>query len=300
MAVDPEQFAQHSRYSHPGRHADRLTVVPDDLASVCAAARNVIAHYRADLPDLTPAQRCEVNSRWLEVTLDVDAHRHPAPLTEHRPLQQRVAGCCRDHSLFAVGALRHRGRPARTRVGFAHYFDPARAVDHVVVDVHDGHRWRRLEPELEAHADFAVHDMPTGPRAPFETAAEAWLRWRAGEQDLSTYGVRGQPALSGPSFVGAYVIFEVAHRYGDELLLWDSWGAAADPLANAALVDEVASLLVGADAGDTGAEAELFARYRQDDHLHPGDQVVTLSPFGAAVQVTTLRNGPDLALERMV
>lgn len=201
--------------------------------------------------------------------------------------------------LFVVGALRHHGRPARTRVGFAHYFDPGHAVDHVVVDVHDGHRWRRVEPELPAHAAFDVHDMPAGPQAPFETAAEAWLRWRAGEQDLSTYGVRGQPVLSGPSFVGAYVVFEVAHRYGDELLLWDSWGATADPLKNAGLVDDVASLLVRADAGDAGAEAELFARYQQDDRLRPGDQVVTLSPFGTTARVTDLRDGARLDSGRL-
>lgn len=291
MAVDPGRFAQHSPYSDPGRHAARLAAVPGDLPGACAAARNVIAHYRADLTDLSAAQRAEVDSRWLEVLLDADARRSPAPLTDPRPPSRRVAGCCRDHSLFVVGALRQRGAPARTRVGFAHYLDPGHAVDHVVVDVHDGHRWRRVEPELEAHDDFDVHDLPTGARAPFETAARAWLRWRSGELDLAAYGVRGQPGLSGPAFVGAYVVFEVAHRYGDELLLWDSWGATADPLAHADVLDEVASLLVRADDGDEGAEAELSARYAQDERLHPGPRVVTFSPFGTATRVSDLRRG---------
>lgn len=268
MAADPERFARHSAYSDPGRHADRLAALPDDLDSVCAAARNVIAHYRADLTVLTAAQRTEVDSRWLEVVLDVDAGRNADSLTAPRPVRRRVAGCCRDHSLFLVAALRQRGTPARTRVGFAHYLDPDRAVDHVVVD---------------------VHNLPTGPGAPFETAARAWSRWRAGDLDLSTYGVRGQPTLSGPAFVGAYVVFEVAHRYGDELLLWDSWGATADPLAEVGLLDEIAGLLLRADAGDAGAESELAARYEQDDRLRPGERVVTLSPFGAAARTTDLR-----------
>lgn len=262
--------------------------VSGDLAGVCAAARNVIAHYRADLGELTAAQRGEVDSRWLEDVLEVDARRTPGPLTEPCPVQHRVAGCCRDHSVFVVGALRGRGTPARTTVGFAHYLTPGWAVDHVVVDVHDGYRWRRVEPGLGAHGDFDVLDVPTGDGAPFETAARAWLRWRSGTSDLSTYGVRSRPDLSGPSFVGAYVVFQVAHRYGDELLLWDGWGAVADPLAHTALLDEVASLLVRADAGEEGAEDELFARYRRDERLRPGDRVLTHSPFGAPSRVTEL------------
>ena len=66
-------------------------------AGVCAAARNVITHYRAGLIDL-PAQRWgKVDSRWLQTILQVDQQRHGAPLVQPRAVGQRVAGCCRDH-----------------------------------------------------------------------------------------------------------------------------------------------------------------------------------------------------------
>jgi hypothetical protein len=276
---DLDQFISQSPYSAPGRHAARLGALADDLSSLCGAARNVIAHYRAELPDLPTERQGEIDSRWLEVILDVDQQRHTAGLAEPRTVTERVAGCCRDHSLFVVGALRQRGVPARNRVGFAHYFTPGWAGDHVVVELWQHGRWRRADPELGMGFAFDVHDIPVGSDAPFETAAEAWLGWRAGDRDLYRYGVVPGTELCGPDFVRRYVIFEVAHRYGDEMLLWDGWGATEE-LSGLNEIDELALLLVRADAGDGGAEDELYGRYRADDRLHPGDSVVTYSPFG--------------------
>ena len=284
-----DTFVAQSPYSTPGRHADRLAAVPDDLASLCAASRNVIAHYRAELPDLPAERHGEIDSRWLEVILDLDAQRHPAGLDRPRPPGERVAGCCRDHTLLVVGALRQRGVPARNRVGFAHDFVPGWAADHVVVELWREGRWRRADPERGLDDPFDVHDLPTGRDARFETAAEAWLGWRAGDRNLSTYGVAGVPELAGPGFVRGYVVFEVAHRFGDEMLLWDGWGAIEGEPPDLPMIDELATLLVRADAGDAGAEDALWSRYREDDRLHPGDRVVTYSPYGLPPRTVELR-----------
>lgn len=286
---DLDRFLHQSPYSTPGRHAERLAALPDDLGSLCAASRNVIGHYRAELPDLPEERRGEIDSRWLETILTLDHQRNPAGLDQPRPSAERVAGCCRDHSLLVVGALRQRGVPARNRIGFAHYFTPGWAGDHVIVEFWHQGRWRRADPELGPGFTFDVHDIPRGVGAPFETAAQAWLAWRSGGRDLSTYGVEADPAaLSGPDFVRDYVVFEVAHRYGDEMLLWDGWGATEEA-PNMSMIDEVAQLLVDADAGDNSAEADLWSRYHEDDQLQPGNQVRTYSPYGLPVRVTDLR-----------
>lgn len=263
---DLDKFIRQSAYSSPGQQADRLAALREDLASLCAASRNVIGHYRAELPDLPEQRRGEIDSRWLEAILALDQQRHPAGLSRPRPSAERVAGCCRDHSLFVVGALRQRGVPARNRIGFAHYFTPGWAGDHVIVELWHQGRWQRADSELGPGFAFDVHDIPTGKDAPFETAAEAW---RAGGRDLSTYGVEADPvALSGPDFVRNYVIFEVAHRYGDEMLLWDGWGATEEA-PEFRVIDELAQLLLHADAGDDSAEADLWARYHEDAQLQP-------------------------------
>jgi len=270
-------YAVHSPYSDPGRHAGLMRAVPGTAAGLAAATRNVIAHYRVELPE---ERHFEIDSRWLEVILSIDQERHGTPLTAPRPPLERVAGCCRDHTLFVVGGLREQGVPARSRVGFARYFTPGYRHDHVIVEYLAGGRWRRTDPELAAgRADFDPGDMAAGRDAPFQTAAEVWRGYRAGELDPGTYGVFPGSTFAGPEFIRSYVIFEVAHRFGDELLLWDDWGATADR-GDEEMIDRLADLLVRADAGDSGAEDGLYAWYRADDRLHPGDSVVQNSPYG--------------------
>lgn len=281
--VDLEQFARHSPYSDPGRHAERLgdVTVAVEVDTACAVARNVIGHYRAELPDLPVERRGEIDSRWLETILDVDAARHPASLDEPRPLSERVAGCCRDHTLFVVGALRQLGVPARSRVGFADYLSPGWSYDHVVVQFWADGEWRWVDPEFP-HGGWRL-----------ESAAQAWTAYRAGDRDLAHHGVFPGSEFSGRGFVRDEVFYELAHRYGDETLLWDEWGALADPETDPQttdeFVDELARLLLAADAGDEGAEAELHARYVEDDRLHPGDTVVVHSPYGDPGRVVALR-----------
>jgi hypothetical protein len=103
----------------------------------------------------------------------------------------------------------------------------------------------------------------------------------------------GSP-FSGERFVVGEVFYEVAHSYGDEVLLWDGWGAR--PAVNRpiegdvlTLVDEIADLLLAADAGDAEAEARLYNRYLNDARLRPGDAVTWFSPFGEAPVQVTLR-----------
>jgi hypothetical protein len=78
---------------------------------------------------------------------------------------------------------------------------------------------------------------------------------RSGGIDPASYGVTSGSPFSGEQFVVGEVFHEVAHRYGDEVLLWDGWGALPGPDRPVeddvlTLVDEVADLLLAADAGD--------------------------------------------------
>jgi hypothetical protein len=81
------------------------------------------------------------------------------------------------------------------------------------------------------------------------------------------------------------VIFEVAHRFGDELLLWDGWGRVGEPdrtisEPDAAWLDTIGDLLIASDGGDLDAERTLLQRYRSDDGLRPGPSVLQASPYG--------------------
>lgn len=282
--------ARHTAYSNPGVHATALSVLPTEPESLSAVARNVIVHYRASGHELPETTRDDINARWLEAILAADQSRHRLPLEAPRPPTERVQGCCRDHTLFCVGALRSHGVPARSRVGFAGYFVEGWHHDHVVVEAFIDGKWRRFDPEIEAPrvtlpspTDIEVGSLSgTG----FVTAAQVWLGYRQDSLDAATYGVDPNvPVLRGQRFIFEEVIYEVAHRFGDELLLWDTWGRMGEPgspvdEADARWIDDVARLLLAADEGDEIAERRLLQRYQGDSGLHPGPTVIQASPYG--------------------
>jgi hypothetical protein len=301
MAPDAPSVVDHSAhtpFSDPGPHGPLLDALPTDPAALSEVARNVIAHYRADGEALPESTRGDINARWMSRILEADQSRHPVPLDRPRALRDRVQGCCRDHTLFCVATLRQHGIPARSRVGFAGYFVDGWHHDHVVVEAWLDGRWRRFDAEVGDSLDGlpTPMDMPPAPAESrgFVSAAQAWTAYRRGEIDADTYGVDPRvPEVRGPGFLYGEVIYEVAHRFGDELLLWDAWGRIPAPDeeftdAEAAELDGVAALLLAADAGDLDAERRLLERYRADPGLHPGTTILQADPFGGPLQPVTL------------
>ena len=282
--------ASQTPYSHPGRHSSLVAELSTDPASLSAVARNLIVHYRASGHDLPAENRDDINARWLEDILDLDQTRHPKPLAKARPATQRVQGCCRDHTLFCVGVLRSHGVPARSRVGFGGYFLDGWNHDHVIVEAWLDGRWHRFDSEIEGPRQLLPTPMDIGTSevgsGGFVTAAQVWASYRQGGLDAETYGVDPTvPVLRGERFIFDEVIYEVAHRFGDELLLWDGWGRIGEPGepvsdGDAAWIDGVAEKLLASDHGDTIAEQELLAQYRTDEGLHPGSAVTQASPYG--------------------
>ncbi|BEL12002.1 transglutaminase-like domain-containing protein [Actinoplanes sichuanensis] len=314
-------YTRQTRFSDPGRHLSRLAALagpplaaagPSDLvAEVGAAVRNLVVHYRASGLDFPPDRLAEIDSRWVETMLDTLPPDQP--LDEPRPAEQRIVGCCRDFTLLTVAALRARGIPARSRVGFADYFDPGFHGDHVITEFHDGTRWVAADTQLDPGDGFPVDvtDVPLGPGG-LRPAAQCWLAFRRGEIDPETYGVGPGVPIHGPLMIRKYLLTELAHRYGDETLLWDFWGADAALLGDlggrplvevwsdlpswdsgeVTLLDEIAELLVAADAGDISAEDRLAKLYATDPRVHVGDTVTCHSPRGLGYDVDVRRPSP--------
>jgi hypothetical protein len=282
-AVLRDRYVRQTAFSDPGRHAALFDALPPGADAVGAVARNLLVHYRSPGLDLPEERLPEVDLRWIAAILAHDERRFGVPLEVERPWSERTAGCCRDFSLMTVAALRHQGIPARARIGFATYLVPDFHTDHVVVEYWDGERWVWMDPQL---------GMPDVSRDQFQTAAEAWIRYRAGSKDgdadtdVENYGVAPELPLRGAWFVRNYVLLELAHRFGDELLLWDAFGTGSDELGDdLAVIDEVAALSVAADGGDEAADRRLAELYASDPRLNPRGHVVCLSPSGRESQV---------------
>ena len=294
-----DDYARHSPYTDPGPYASLLDRLPSDIPSLAAVVRNVLVHYRAAGITFHGERLAEIDHRWVERILATDQRRFAAPLTTPRRQADRVAGCCRDFTLLTVAALRHRGVPARSRVGFAAYFGRGFHYDHVIAEYWNGDRWVLVDSQLgpERRDRFDATDIPLHVGASarstphFATTAQVWTAFREGAIDVDRYGVDPKLPHRGGGFVRNYVLHEIAHRQRDELLLWDQWGAmggdlrASDLDSGIGLIDEVAALLLAADGGSEAAEQELAERYVADPRLHPGDRIRCVSPSGADHQV---------------
>lgn len=255
----------------------------------------MIAHYWFASAPLPSSSNDDINARWLSRILGIDQARHDGkPLQHERAEADRVQGCCRDQVLLAVGILRQHGIPARSRLGFAEYFSGDRRQDHVVAEAWLGGRWIRFDPRLPGPREKVAdpHDISTAVDSPFLTAAAAWIGYRQHGRSLDDLGIRIPSAeFMGPPFVLTYLIMDVAHRFGDELLLWDYWGAMPLPghTMDVDLGDQLADLVVHADAGDADAERRLEHIHRTDSRVRPGGQVQQFSPRGEPPRLVRLK-----------
>ena len=276
MALD---YTRQTEFSDPRAHGRLFDPLPDDPGGIGEVIRNLVVHYRASGIDFPPDRLAEIDSRWADRLLDADRRRFDTPLAEPRAPEQRVVGCCRDFTLLTVAALRHKGIPARSRIGFADYLDPSWHYDHVITEYRDGDRWVTMDSQVDKWVPLA----PGG----FQTAAHVWTAYRRGEIDVNQFGVAPAVAdLRGAWFVRNYVIAELAHRLGHELLLWDLWGDMSLELdGDLALIDQVADLLLAADAGDAAAETKLAELYLSRTELRPGRRIRSASPTGAELTV---------------
>lgn len=159
--------------------------------------------------------------------LDDAMQRDPAPLGTIRPAARRSTGSCRDFALLLCAALRSKAVPARTRCGFAAYFDAA-WEDHWVCEYWDAatRTWRLADAQIDAmlrqrqSIDFDAIDVP---RTMFRTAGEAWLACRAGTDPA----VFGHGDVTGLWFVGVNVVRDHCALNGCKTSDWDRWREAS-------------------------------------------------------------------------
>jgi hypothetical protein len=107
-----------------------------------------VFHYRGDgywAENGVSAERAgEIDTRYADAMFAVLLGRGELTLARKRLPPDQVVGCRRDSTLLFVSLARHKGIPARMRVGFAAYLQPGLMIDHVVAQAWDeaAGRWR--------------------------------------------------------------------------------------------------------------------------------------------------------------
>ena len=229
-----------------------LDALPADLAGLREVSQQLLTHYMGFSDEasgpVTGQRLAEADTRYADPMFARILELGEPNLLRTRPAAERIAGCCRDFALLYVAMARHKGIPARVRVGYANYFQAGWYLDHVIAEAWDSTegRWRLIEPEIGddfVPADGAPFDPLDVPADRFVVGPRAWRLARSGEIDPERFLV--QPDLDIPytrSWLSLrhHLVQDLAALNKAEMLLWDQWGILLedDPLEHAGLLDD--------------------------------------------------------------
>src|SRR5579863_907144 len=254
-------WASQSTVTEPGAARTAIDELPVGFAALREAGSQLEFHYRAGgdfAENGVPADRAgEIDTRYADAMFALLLERGEPTLSRPRGPADRVVGCCRDATVMYLALAKHKGIPARARVGFAAYFHPGWFVDHVIAEVWDEAegRWRLVDPEMSSDWTPEVNGRPVDwtdlAEDQFVTGPRAWEAARAGRSDPERYVVGPElevPALRGWPYLAHNAIHDLAALNKTEMLLWDAWGMQLRhgpgpvPEADAAVLDEVCAL----------------------------------------------------------
>jgi hypothetical protein len=289
-------YTPQTSFTDPGELAHLYDTLPPlnadgtpQIDALCVIVRGIYVHYMASRSPQDEERRKEVDLRYAHARLSRVLEIDPSPITQERPVSNRVVGCCHDAALTLVSLLRHQGIPARNRVGFATYIrlpgGEGFHVDHVVAEYWNvvQQRWILVDPEQDEwliqhnSIDFDVHDIP---RDRFLVGGAVWQQCRIGEASADAFG--GSPEddfFRGMWPIRVRMLNDLCTLNRVELLLWDTWGWMDYGLEldddKLSLMDELAALT--ADYPMDFAAVRAF--WLEHPEFQAPDEVMCYSPI---------------------
>ena len=304
--MDERFWASPGAVTQVGTAGAAVDGISPDIADLRRTSCQLVFHYFGDGDfaenGIAQDRVHEIDTRYADVMFDRLAELGGEVFPSNRPPAQRVVGCCRDFTLLFVAMARHKGIPARSRVGFATYFVEGWFIDHVIAEIWDAAegRWRLVEPQVSddfaRNAGFDPLDVPS---SSFLTGGEAWLEARAGQADPERFVVMPDldiPDTRGWRYLRHHLIHDLVALNKQEMVLWDQWGLMdqhADPgEQECALLDDLAQVV---SAPEPSSE-ELLAWGARDEFRVPGT-VTSYSPAEPAPLTVDVRRVTEVFTE---
>lgn len=178
---DVEYFATAGPRTDVAAHAEHVASLPADPSALAEIVRGVLLHnwtavtMGIELLGDRDGMKIFDAASTIDRILAID----PAPLGQERPPEKRLIGYCYHFALLHTALLRSKGVPARTRCGFANYFDDGKWIDHWVTEYWDGGQWCLNDSQIGL--DKLSHDD-------FRDGVRAWQVCRAGDTNAADHG----------------------------------------------------------------------------------------------------------------
>jgi hypothetical protein len=253
---DRQLWRQQDALTDPGAFAEAFRDLPDDPAQLRRIVSELIVHLswtaHYGIAASSPSRDTLPVAERLRLTLAAA----PMSLTSARPADRRTFGTCRDYALVLCGMLRHQGRSARVRCGFASYFTASPHEDHWICEYwsDSAARWIRTDAQIDDHQrahlglTFDCADLPDDA---FLSAGQAWRRVRAGDARPGDFG---HAAARGLWFLRVNVHRDLLAMANQHTSAWDTWRnstPASKSLSQSELeaVDALANDIAGVERG---------------------------------------------------
>lgn len=281
-------YRAQSPITDPGAYKnlyDPLPVSPDELRQIIHGLlihRLVAGAY---LVSLSPIQRNEEHLRTVQEMLERMQELDKDPLNTPRGAKDRLVGVCRDFAVLYTSMLRHKGIPARMRVGFASYLDPKKVMkyDHWITEYWDeiSKRWVLADPQIdEVQAqlfEIEVDISDLNRNRDFFVAGSAWKRARAGEVNSTCFRFsgtwKGFPCIRGNLLHDFQSLNKIELTPRD---YWDSFSTKPEQeltVDDKSILDRIAELTVNPD-DDFEALMGLYAELPRSKTIY--DRLRTL------------------------
>ena len=168
-----EYYKEQSIITNPGKYTYLYDTLPETIPQLCQTVQGLLLHvFHTNRYGviLSEQRKKEVRLREVEDILQHAMELADQPLIHQREPENRVVSHCRDYAVLLCSFLRHKGIPARARVGFATYFDSWLHQTHWICEYwcQNRNQWIRVDAQLDDiqaeyyGIDFDPLNVPAG------------------------------------------------------------------------------------------------------------------------------------------
>ena len=258
-----EYYRQQSVITDPGKHAYLFDDIPQDISNLVRTVQGLLISlpWEEAYGLNTPRERHkEIYLRNVPEILKQILELNPSPLVMKRPPEKRKVSLCRDFAVLLVSMLRHRGVPARGRVGFAGYYraETPKHWEHRIAEYWNErlNRWVLVDAMADEiqlqRLKFRINPLNIGVNSPFLLAGEVWQRCRAGKANPEEFG--DSPDDLGMPPIRYALLQDFDYLNKNELIGFDAWHNLINKPENEVtdderkLLDEIAEMTTHIDS----------------------------------------------------
>lgn len=226
------------RFTYAGPYKDYLASLPDDITElgnlVCAQILHRITllegntNANADLRygDMNRypwhRMRCEDDVFLTSTSMIAELFRmDERGFVEDRAVENKLVLCCRYVSVLMTAILKAKGFAARSRAGYAPYFNNAGiSMDHWINQYYDEAAgvWKTFDADgFFKEGELPFKNQYDIPENQFDWAAQSWLKVRRGEIDGKRFIYADGQGTCGLKALVLYLFFDLNAIMNNEL-----------------------------------------------------------------------------------